>query len=332
MNETLIQAGHAIAEQPAESLDAWHARRKAGIGASDAGKVIGVSPWGNAYEVWEEKTGKRASFRGNFYTDFGKYAEPFVFDRIELELLPGIQKAAGSYVHPTIPFMRANPDGLIEGAQLFVAVEGVEIKTSGKPWPSIPPHYIAQCQHSMAVTGLPLWHLVCAVQRLDRETLVKVAHEFMCDGADHIEFWAWITLQAELETFEIHRDEEYIDRLIARESEFWACVVANEPPQTPKPETAYQIEDGDLVGLFNDAARMQRTVAGLITTVYGEGYKDREKDLERLKKQIGATLKTLPTDAKRVECGPHKAVLVATAKPYWKISIADLPDEDQGGQ
>lgn len=328
MTELLIKAGHAVAEPPAESLDAWHARRKTGIGASDAAKIIGVSPWGNAYELWEEKTGKLASFRGNFYTDFGKLAEPFIFDRLELELLPGIQKAAGSYVHPSIPFMRANPDGLIEGYRLYVAEAGVEIKTSSKRWASIPAHYMSQVQHSLAVTDLPTWHLVNAAHPLDRETLVRVAEEFMNDGADALEFWGWVALQFDLEIHEIPRDDEYIDRLIARESEFWACVQDNEPPQKPKPEAAYQITDGDLSALFAEGAKMQRTVASLVSIVYGEGYKDREKDLERIKKEIGATLATLPIDAKRVECGAHKAVLVATKNPYWKITLSD--DEPQG--
>jgi len=99
-------------------------------------------------------------------------------------------------------------------------------------------------------------------------------------------------------------------------------------PPKPKPEAAYQIEDQGLAALFDEGAKMQRTVASLITTVYGEGYKAREKDLKRIKDEIGATLATMPIDAKRVESGIHKAVLVSGRNPYWKITLADLPDEE----
>ena len=42
------------------SREQWLKERKRGVGGSDVGKVLGVSEWGTAVDVWLEKTGRTA--------------------------------------------------------------------------------------------------------------------------------------------------------------------------------------------------------------------------------------------------------------------------------
>ena len=38
----------------------WLLERKKGIGGSDAAKILGLSPWGTALDVWADKVGESA--------------------------------------------------------------------------------------------------------------------------------------------------------------------------------------------------------------------------------------------------------------------------------
>ena len=42
-----------------ETHEAWLQERKYGLGASDAGAVLGVNHWKTNYQLWEEKTGRK---------------------------------------------------------------------------------------------------------------------------------------------------------------------------------------------------------------------------------------------------------------------------------
>ena len=40
-----------------DGTQAWHDLRRSGVGGSDIAKILGVSPWGDSYSLWYEKTG-----------------------------------------------------------------------------------------------------------------------------------------------------------------------------------------------------------------------------------------------------------------------------------
>jgi predicted phage-related endonuclease len=109
------------------------------------------------------------------------------------------------YRHPDYPFMLANIDRRVVGAEGF---EGLECKTTSLfnradfAGGEIPPEYYWQCMHYMAVTGAKRWHLAVMV-------LSKAFHRFV-----------------------IPRDEGDIARLVRREKDFWENnVLAGVPPR-----------------------------------------------------------------------------------------------------
>jgi len=57
----------------------------------------------------------------------------------------------GTYQHPTIPYLHANPDGLTQVDGEWVIVEA---KTSRNYWDEVPPSYLAQVQFYMMVMGV----------------------------------------------------------------------------------------------------------------------------------------------------------------------------------
>lgn len=59
-----------------QGTEEWLAWRRKGLGGSDAGVVMGVSPWRTRYELWLEKTGRYRKKANEFITEKGhKYED-----------------------------------------------------------------------------------------------------------------------------------------------------------------------------------------------------------------------------------------------------------------
>jgi len=123
----------------------WHELRMKGITGTDAGAILGVSPFSSAYKIWAVKTGQiKDEVKQNQAMRLGQLLEPallqlFIEEHPEMDVFE-----VGTYAHEDYPFMIANPDGLAwEDDKLWI----IEIKTSRKYWDEIPRHYIAQVLH-----------------------------------------------------------------------------------------------------------------------------------------------------------------------------------------
>lgn len=71
-----------------ETLEAWKEERKYGIGASDAGAMLGMSNWKSNEELWLEKTGLREpeDISGKPFVQYGHDAEPHLRALFSLSL------------------------------------------------------------------------------------------------------------------------------------------------------------------------------------------------------------------------------------------------------
>ena len=67
------------------SREQWLKERKRGVGGSDVGKVLGVSEWGTAVDVWLEKTGRTAPVEQSEAMWFGNEMEDAVARRYAAE-------------------------------------------------------------------------------------------------------------------------------------------------------------------------------------------------------------------------------------------------------
>ena len=191
----------------------WLRERRNGIGASDAGSIIGVNPWKTNVQLWAEKTGQREpeDISQKPAVKYGHDAEQhiralFALDHPELEV---------SYISPykiirnnLHPFIFCTPDGELWDPETR-RHGGLEIKTTeiqnARMWAEwdgqIPPQYYAQVCHQMIATGWEFVWLVAQIKWTTREgAMRKDTREYFIDRNDvqedlaaleqaTIEFW-----------------------------------------------------------------------------------------------------------------------------------------------
>jgi putative phage-type endonuclease len=200
--------------------------RQGYIGGSDAGVLLGVSPFGTRMELWAQKTGREVPRpddpvrNAKFY--FGHLLEApigqAVQERFGLRLTRAPEPFYRSAAHP---FMGAHIDFLLEDGSGFVECKNVEREGAwGEMLPDplnteashlIPAYYLAQCLHYLVV--------------LDRERCYLAALIAGC------------RLRLYLITRE--RNAPLIAEMIQAEQDFWDDhVLRDEPPDARTAEDA----------------------------------------------------------------------------------------------
>lgn len=186
----------------------WHELRADGIGGSEIGTILGLNPWESPFYLWGTKTGQIPPKQlDSFPVKLGQILEPVILNEIIPCLHPDWElQTVGTYQHPTLPFLHANPDAiaLIDGEWVVV-----EIKTSRNYFQTLPPHYEYQIKHYMNVLGI-------------RKGVV-----FGLVAMDPVEFWV------ELDDFESQVMEQAA-------TEFWQGVIDCVPPEFDGAESTYE--------------------------------------------------------------------------------------------
>jgi putative phage-type endonuclease len=131
----------------------WHEARADGIGGSEVGTLLGLNPWESPYYLWATKTGQLPpKVLDSFAVKLGVALEPTILDVLLPQAHPDWEiYRTGTYQHPTIPFLHANPDALAKVNGEWVVVE---VKTSRNYWEKTPPAYEAQVRHYMNILGI----------------------------------------------------------------------------------------------------------------------------------------------------------------------------------
>ncbi len=183
----------------------WLEKRLDGIGGSEAGIVMGLSPFKSRLELWHEKVERNININleDELIFQIGHALEPIIAneyakrtDRV-LEIRP-------QRVHPNYSFITGNVDREIVKSEK--PTPGIlEIKTRGA-WTNwhgneIPLYINAQLQQYLAVYGYT-WGSVAVLDLGTRTISYK----------------------------DIERDEKFIERLIKAEIEFWNLVQNKIPP------------------------------------------------------------------------------------------------------
>ncbi len=153
----------------------WLEARKDGLGASDASALLGISPWKNNVQLWEEKTGLVApeDIGDKPQVKYGNDAEPllrafFALDHPEYGMAFTPFKIIRNERHP---FISCTPDGeLLETGTNRRG--GLEIKTTeilaSSGWNRwngrIPDEYYAQVCHQMLATGWEFVELLAQIK------------------------------------------------------------------------------------------------------------------------------------------------------------------------
>lgn len=156
MYETISTAGM--------SREEWLMLRKSGIGGSDAGAVCGLNPYASPMSVFRDKVSEGVEAEDNESMRQGRDLEDYVARRFMEATGLKVRRSNQMYRSLEHPFMIADVDRMVVGEN-----SGLECKTasaySSDKWKDgeIPPHYLIQCYHYMAVTGKRTWYIAVAI-------------------------------------------------------------------------------------------------------------------------------------------------------------------------
>ncbi len=235
---------HTIADTRTLTHDEWLALRRTGIGGSDAGAIMGVSPYKGAFSVWADKMGKLPPIEDNEAMRQGRDLEDYVARRFAEASGLRVRHEYSMLRSVEHPCMLADIDRRIIGERA-----GLECKTSRDITMAryrngdYPMEYYCQCLHYLAVTGWDCWYLAVLVYGTD------------------------------LLIYKICRDEvlDDIEALIKAEEAFWdSQVVLDQPPAPDALDSTaaalgsvYPCEDGTTVCADQDADQALTELAAL---------------------------------------------------------------------
>ena len=180
----------------------WLKEREYGIGASEVGAVLGLSPYETPFSLYLKKTHQVPPTEENLAMRMGHVLEPIVVQLWEEATGEKVIKASAAdiiYVHPEYDFMRATPDRIVRGRKKIV-----ECKTTitDVDRDDIYPYWIAQCVYQQYVTGI---------------------HD--CD-------LAWLVKGRFFDYVNVPYDQEFAEFIAERVKEFWnESVVGGKEPE-----------------------------------------------------------------------------------------------------
>lgn len=244
----------------------WLQLRKTGIGGSDAGAVCGIHPYAGPMSVYQEKTSEVVEDRDNEAMRQGRDLEDYVARRFMEETGLKVRRSRRMYRSVEHPFMLADVDRLVVGQDA-----GLECKTAGAyqadKWKDgkIPPHYLIQCLHYMAVTGKKEWYIA----------VVILGSGFLYQKV------SW--------------DEEVIGKLVAVEEAFWNQHILSR--KMPEPDGTKACDE--VLSQYFPAARKRSAIPLL---GFDEKLERREKllgmigELEKEQKRIEQEIKCFMQD------------------------------------
>lgn len=192
------------------------------IGGSDAGAVLGVSPYQSRLGLWERLMGMREPEPENERMKWGKRLEGPIIAAFaeetgwEVEHFPTYDPAdedgAVTFVHPEYPWLRSHPDGRVlsdDGGLIQAKVTHHLTDEWGEPGSSdVPATIYAQCQHDM---------VACV---------------------EHVTYVPVLVGGNTLHTFVVPADREFQDALVEQERDLWEAVKSGEPPEPDGSEDA----------------------------------------------------------------------------------------------
>lgn len=178
----------------------WHNWRKAGLGASDAPIVMGVSPWKTRLKLWQEKTSQAVIESDNTWaTERGNALEPMA--RADYELRYGLDMPVVLAVHEDYSYLRASLDGYNAETKTVLEIKcpGADDHESAKAG-IVPKKYYPQLQHQLLVTG-----------------------------ADRVHYYSFDGIKGEM--VEVLPNHDYISVLLDELIAFWHLVETKTPPE-----------------------------------------------------------------------------------------------------
>ncbi len=186
-----------IIENMEQGTFAWKEFRKNHVGASDASTILGLNPWRTQIELWEEKV-------FGWEQDLSEVMKRG--QDMECEARECYELNYNIKVNPLvaeceiIPFLSASFDGITEDLDFAVEIKCGKASHKLAKKGKIPPYYFSQLQHQMMISGLK-----------------------------EIDYFSYS--EEDFFLIKVDRDEEFIQKMIEKEVEFWNNVINFIPPK-----------------------------------------------------------------------------------------------------
>lgn len=192
-------------EQVIQGSDSWKLFRRSGLGASDANIIMGHGFKRSVHDLWLDKVGLGQEVEVNDRMQRGITLEPYAREWAEREFCISFPPIVRK--HRTIDYMFASSDGYNEENNVLI-----EIKTCEKLHETIPDYYIPQMTHLYEV--------------------FKPAQMFYIsyDGTSG-------------KIIEFKPDEQYLEKLLLKEQEFWYKVSNFTEPELSEKDYVVRSDD-----------------------------------------------------------------------------------------
>ena len=286
---------------------AWLEKRKHYITGTDAGKLIGVSPWGGKFAVWLDKTGRAAPVVETPAMKAGKKFESAILQTYAEEMNCKLEHVDGYNLITCdkYPRLGASLDGWNHDLQIPVDAKNIKWKNEkwGDAWTDqFPEYYKAQLQVQMMVTGATFAHLAV-----------------MFSGQDFF-------------IYSMEYDEEMAQKILEATDEFWPYVENDQMPEADGSDEATEYIKSEFSR--GDAAAVKDPTEEILEALKGlQKAKLDEKDAQDRKTEFENRIKLYMGDATAIKGVCTWKNNKDSVKTDWEqvasVALASMSAEDQ---
>lgn len=286
---------------------AWLEKRKHYITGTDAGKLIGVSPWGGKFAVWLDKTGRAAPVVETPAMKAGKKFESAILQMYAEEMNCKLEHVDGYQLITCdkYPRLGASLDGWNHDLQIPVDAKNIKWKNEkwGDAWTDqFPEYYKAQLQVQMMVTGATFAHLAV-----------------MFSGQDFF-------------IYSMEYDEDMAQKILDASDEFWSFVERDKMPEADGSDEATEYIKSEFAR--GDAAAVKEPTEEILEALKGlQKAKLDEKDAQNRKTEFENRIKLFMGDATAIKgvCtwNNNKDSVKTDWEQVASVALASMSAEDQ---
>ena len=286
---------------------AWLEKRKHYVTGTDAGKLIGVSPWGGKFAVWLDKTGRAAPVVETPAMKAGKKFESAILQTYAEEMNCKLEHVDGYNLITCdkYPRLGASLDGWNHDLQIPVDAKNIKWKNEkwGDAWTDqFPEYYKAQLQVQMMVTGATFAHLAV-----------------MFSGQDFF-------------IYSMEYDEEMAQKILDATEEFWPYVERDQMPEADCSDEATEFIKSEFAR--GDAATVKDPTEEILEALKGlQKAKLDEKDAQDRKTEFENRIKLYMGDATAIKGVCTWKNNKDSVKTDWEqvasVALASMSAEDQ---
>lgn len=286
---------------------AWLEKRKHYVTGTDAGKLIGVSPYGGKFAVWLDKMGRAAPVVETPAMKAGKKFESAILQTYAEEMNCKLEHVDGYQLITCdkYPRLGASLDGWNHDLQIPVDAKNIKWKNEkwGDAWTDqFPEYYKAQLQVQMMVTGATFAHLAV-----------------MFSGQDFF-------------IYSFEYDEDMAQKILYATEEFWPFVERDKMPEADGSDEATEYIKSEFAR--GDAAAVKDPTEEILEALKGlQKAKLDEKDAQDRKTEFENRIKLYMGDATAIKGVCTWKNNKDSVKTDWEqvasVALASMSAEDQ---